>query len=158
MLPVAWADGNTSIVAGEMVTGNCFDLLGIRPPWAGCWRPQTDDDSAAPCVAVISSRLWERLFGRDPDVVGRILRVHAQSYVVVGVAPSGFAGMPAIPGPELWGPDGLGRGPRALRHLGPRRAAVAGRDAARAPRLPLDLRPREGAATVPQATATSTSS
>ena len=103
MLAVAWADENTSFVLGETVTGNYFDLLGIRPALGRLLAP-ADDDPAAPRVAVISSRLWDRLFGRDPDVVGRTLRVRARAYVVVGVAPPEFAGMPPIPGPDLWVP------------------------------------------------------
>ena len=136
---MAWADGNSSFVLGETVTGNYFDVLGIRPVLGRLLAP-ADDDPAAPRVAEISSRLWERLFGRDPEVMGRTLRVRARSYVVVGVAPPEFAGMPPLLGPDLMGADDLGRGPRALRHPDPRRAAAAGRDAAPAPRLPLDVR------------------
>ena len=103
MLAVAWVDGNTTFVLGETVTGNYFDLLGVRPVLGRLLAP-ADDDPAAPRVAVISSGLWERLFDRDPNVVGRILRVRARSYVVVGVAPPEFGGMPPIPGPNLWVP------------------------------------------------------
>ena len=53
---------------------------------------------------MISTGLWERAFGRDPGVLGRILRIRSQPYLVVGVVTPGFGGMPPIPGPDLWTP------------------------------------------------------
>ena len=53
---------------------------------------------------MISSGLWERAFGRDPDVVGRTLYVRTFPYVIVGMAPPEFYGMPPIPGRDLWIP------------------------------------------------------
>ena len=53
---------------------------------------------------MISSGLWERAFGGDPGVLGRSLRIRSQPYLVVGVAPPGFAGMVPILGADLWTP------------------------------------------------------
>ena len=55
-------------------------------------------------MAVISSGLWERAFGRDPAVVGRDLHIGSRAYMVIGVAPPDFYGMPPIPGGEVWIP------------------------------------------------------
>ena len=97
MAAVTRVDEATSLVTGETVTGNYFELLGLRPVRGRLLAPE-DDRPSAPRVAVISSGLWERAFGRDPDVVGRTLYVRTLPYVIVGVAPPEFYGMPPIPG------------------------------------------------------------
>ena len=103
MAAVTRVDEATSLVTGETVTGNYFELLGLRPV-RGRLLATEDDRPSAPRVAVISSGLWERAFGRDPDVVGQTLYVRTLAYVIVGVAPPEFYGMPPIPGPDLWIP------------------------------------------------------
>ena len=103
MLAVVRMDEDVDLVMGETVTGNYFRFLGVQPVLGRLLAPE-DDRPGAPRVAVISSGLWTRAFGRDPNAVGRILRIRSQPYVVVGVAPPGFFGMPPIPGPDLWTP------------------------------------------------------
>ncbi|MCY3842350.1 MAG: ABC transporter permease [Acidobacteria bacterium] len=103
MAAVTRVDEATSLVFGETVTGNYFELLGLRPVRGRLLAPE-DARPSAPRVAVISTGLWERAFGRDPEVVGRTLHVRALPYVIVGVAPPEFYGMPPIPGPDLWIP------------------------------------------------------
>ena len=94
---------DVDLVMGEAVTGNYFQFLGVQPVLG---RPLTPDDdrTAAARVAVISTGLWERAFGRDPAVVGRDLHIGSQPYVVIGVAPLDFYGMPPIPGGDVWIP------------------------------------------------------
>ena len=94
---------DVDLVMGETVTGNYFQFLGVRPVLGRLLAPG-DDRPAAARVAVISSGLWERAFGRDPAVVGRDLHIGSQAYVVIGVAPPDFYGMPPIPGGEVWIP------------------------------------------------------
>lgn len=92
--PEAWlSDGETRERAGvELVSGNYFTMLGVRPA-AGRLLSASDDrvENAAP-VAVISHRLWRNRFAERPDTVGRTLRVNSDVYVIVGVAEPGFQG------------------------------------------------------------------
>src|SRR6185503_20352716 len=57
-------------------------------------RPLTDDDDrlAATPAAVISWRYWQRRFGGDPSVVGKVVQVNRVPTVIVGVTREGFAG------------------------------------------------------------------
>ena len=103
MVALTRVDEAARLVMGEAVTGNYFPFLGVRPARGRLLAPD-DDRPGAPRVAVISSGLWGRAFGSDPDVVGRSLGIGTQSYLVVGVAPPEFLGMPPIPGPDLWVP------------------------------------------------------
>ncbi len=103
MVAAVRVNDDVDLVSGETVTGNYFRLLGLRAALGRLLVPE-DDRPGAARVAVISTRLWERAFGRDPAVVGRTLRIRSQPYLVVGVAPPGFAGMVPIFAADLWTP------------------------------------------------------
>src|SRR5919106_539315 len=67
---VSYADQNER-VRGELVSGNFFEMLGVRP-WAG--RLFTQDDDRTPGAhpfAVISYQFWERRFAKDPNIIGK---------------------------------------------------------------------------------------
>lgn len=88
----------------EMVTGNYFDVLGVHPARGRFFLPEEDETPGTHPVVVMSYGLWQRVFGGDPSVVGRTLRVNGHPYTVVGIGPAGFKGVNAIGGPELWIP------------------------------------------------------
>jgi len=68
-----------------------FPTLGVHPA-RGRFYGREDDTPGAPLTAVISDEYWERQFGRDPDVIGRVLTLNRGRYEVIGIAPSGFTG------------------------------------------------------------------
>jgi predicted permease len=86
-------EGRNDRVIGEMVSGNYFDVLGVRP-WAG--RLFTQDDDRTPGaypVAVLSYGFWERRFGKDQNIVGKTILVNEHPLTVIGVSPPGFYGI-----------------------------------------------------------------
>ena len=94
----------TRALAGEAVTGNYFQLLGVPAAHGRTLRPDDDRPGSTP-VVVISSGLWSDLYGEDPEVVGRSFRIGGRSYAIVGVAPEGFGGLtPPILTPAFWMP------------------------------------------------------
>ena len=97
-------DGASERVWGYVVTGNYFEVLGVR---AAAGRLLSTDDDRLPGahpVAVVSYESWQRRFGAAPDLVGKDLVVNGRAYTVVGVAPEGFFGTEVISAPELWFP------------------------------------------------------
>src|SRR6201997_3261563 len=68
------------------VTRNFFDVVGL-PPKFGRTFTEDEDKVGAPPVVIISDRLWQRAFNRDPDVLGRAITLHDQSFTVIGVMP-----------------------------------------------------------------------
>ncbi|MEZ4455645.1 MAG: ADOP family duplicated permease [Gemmatimonadales bacterium] len=103
----SWVDGDrVERVTVQFVTGNYFPTLGIRPGRGQLIGP---DDAPIPGrggnpVVVLSDRFWNRVFGRDPGVVGRTLRLGGGQFTVVGIAPSDFSGaFPAV-GIDLFAP------------------------------------------------------
>jgi predicted permease len=91
------------LALSEVVTGNYFHLLGLKPAIGRLLSPSDDRPGAARAV-IISEATWVRAFGSDPSVVGRAVRIHAQPYTIVGVAPAAFRGLFPIIQPELWIP------------------------------------------------------
>ncbi|MGH9349381.1 MAG: ADOP family duplicated permease [Vicinamibacterales bacterium] len=92
---------------GYLVSGNYFELLGVRPAVGRTITPREDEERGAHPVAVISYRFWQRRFGGDPGAIGRTLIVNGQTYTVVGVAPRGFFGTEVVAAPDLWFPLGM---------------------------------------------------
>ena len=87
------SEANLQSGAATYVTGNYFQVLGLRPTLgAGLQVDANDTDPAPPLVAVISDVLWERHFERSPDVIGRAMKVNGVTVTIVGVAPRRFAG------------------------------------------------------------------
>jgi putative ABC transport system permease protein len=91
------------LAMGETVTGNYFQLLGVKAI-AGRTLLPDDDRPGAPRAVVISYRLWNREYGASPSAVGQSLRIHNQPYTIVGVAPRSFTGMVPLLAPEVWTP------------------------------------------------------
>ena len=60
---------------GGLVTSNYFEVLGLRPRLGRTLQPQDDGTGAQP-VMVLTDGYWDRVFGSDPDVVGRTLRLY----------------------------------------------------------------------------------
>jgi len=89
----------------QLVTGNYFAVLGLRAVAGRFFVPDEDLTPDTRPVAVIGYGLWQRRFGGDPTVVGRIVRLNARPFTIVGVAPEGFKGITSLFGPELWVPS-----------------------------------------------------
>ena len=89
--PDEQADG-ASMLMGELVTGNYFDLLGIRPALGRTFVPEEDVTPDTHPVVVLSYGYWQRVFASDPGVIGRTIRINRQPYTVVGVAAAGYKG------------------------------------------------------------------
>lgn len=73
-------------ISGALVTASFFKVIGLKPQIGRVFTEQ-EDRVGGPRLAVISDRLWERIFNRDPSVVGRSLNFGNQPYTVIGVMP-----------------------------------------------------------------------
>ncbi|HEX8452191.1 MAG TPA: ABC transporter permease [Longimicrobium sp.] len=95
--------GSGAPTRGQLVSGNYFAVLGVRPAVGRALLP-SDDVAGAKPVAVVSHDLWMRELGGGRDVVGSELRLNGQAFTVVGVAPAVFRGTDVEIAPDVWLP------------------------------------------------------
>ncbi len=85
---VRW--NNKPDMAGcELVSGNYFEALGIRPAMGRLFVP-SDEAQNANLVAVLSFNYWKTHFSSDPSVINQTLFINTQPFTIIGVAPPGF--------------------------------------------------------------------
>src|ERR1700687_939850 len=106
--PIALAVGNEKSVErvwGEVVSGNFFEVLRIKP-LAGRFfsTAEVDGQQNAHPLVIISQAYWSSHFHSDPAAIGGTLRINHFPYTVIGVAPPNFRGsMPGL-SLSLWTP------------------------------------------------------
>jgi putative ABC transport system permease protein len=112
------AKSEPEIVHGVRVSATFLGILGVDPLIGRGFLPQEDSAGGAP-VAMISSELWKRRFGGDPQIVGKSATLEATPYTIVGVLPPHFR-FPS-PGIDVWmtAPSELPEIPQKSRVLSP---------------------------------------
>ena len=94
-------DGRPS--QGTIVTGNFFQVLGVGAALGRTLTPADDEPFAAQPVMVLSDRGWDKLFARDPAILGRTVTVNGITFEIVGVMPRRFRGLTVSPA-DYWAP------------------------------------------------------
>ncbi|MGH7475413.1 MAG: ABC transporter permease [Longimicrobiales bacterium] len=101
------AGGEAQIGLGLDVSGNYFDVLGLRPAIGRFFDASEARDRDAPRVVVISHALWQRSYGGVVEAVGATVRVNGEPLTIIGVAPGGFHGTMIGAHVDAWLPLGL---------------------------------------------------
>src|SRR5262245_22221527 len=84
-------DGRPEAVVGQLVSGNYFQLLGVKPQIGRLIEPE--DERMNPPAAVISDHRWRRRYGGDPAVIGETFSDGKRTFTIVGVMPAEFVGL-----------------------------------------------------------------
>ena len=77
---------------GGLVSGNFFEVMGLRATAGRLLTPQDDVTPGGHPVAVISHSYWQRRFKGDASIVGKPVTINNTPMTIVGVAPEGFIG------------------------------------------------------------------
>ena len=72
-----------------MVTYGVLDTLGVQP-LLGRWFSQADDTPGTPETVILTYGYWQRRFGGDRSIIGRVLNINAKPTTVIGVMPQDF--------------------------------------------------------------------
>jgi predicted permease len=97
-------NGQTERVNSELVSGNYFDVLGVRPSAGRLIRPEDDKSAGAGTVAVLSYGYWQSRFSGKPEIVGQTVRVNNYPMTVIGVTQPGFHGVDLGYSPQVMVP------------------------------------------------------
>jgi putative ABC transport system permease protein len=92
-----WTSGMANItgvarpeqVRTALVSGGLLETLAV-PALGGRWFSSTDQDPRGSKTVMLSYGYWQRRFGGDPSVIGRILQVDSQPRTVIGIMPRNF--------------------------------------------------------------------
>src|SRR4051812_49426218 len=79
--------GDPDRVNTGVVSHDFFDVLGIKPLLGRTFRAD-DDRPGADAVLVLSHSYWEKTFGSDPQIIGRVFEMNDRPHTVVGVLPA----------------------------------------------------------------------
>jgi putative ABC transport system permease protein len=96
--------GQTERTHGQLVSGNYFSALGLKPAIGRFIRPEEAERPGTEPVIVISYDYWQTRFHGAPEAVGQKVRVNERDLIVIGVAPRGFQGTMLPLKFELWVP------------------------------------------------------
>ncbi len=97
-------NGASQRVWGYLVSGNYFDVLGVKPALGRAFLPEEDATPDSHPVAVLGYGCWERRFGSDPSIIGKTVEFNSRPFTIVGVAPKGFIGTEVCYEPEMFIP------------------------------------------------------
>ncbi len=99
-------EGNTHELHNlNLVSSNFFTALGVKPELGRLFTPQDEADPASQLTVVLGNSLWERHYGRDPNIIGKqihIQRAHDDLYTVIGVLPRTFRAEETAGDRDLW--------------------------------------------------------
>lgn len=103
---MAWTPGTLTLdgekVKPHFVTSNLPAQLGATTQIGRILDSRDDERDASPAV-MLSQGFWERRFGADSAVVGRVIRLNGKPVTVVGVASAEFSGL-SLETPDMWVP------------------------------------------------------
>src|SRR5437879_2307468 len=90
-------------IEGTRVSSTLLQMLGAKPLAGRVFTPD-EDRPGKPRAVVLSHGLWKRMFGADPNVIGKSIALDRQSHTIVGVLPASFLlnreVMPTVAGNE----------------------------------------------------------
>ena len=97
-------NANNAHVWGYEVTGNYFEVLGVRALLGRALAPADDQKIGAHPVVVLSYNTWQNRFAADPAIVSKTVKINGLDYTILGVMPRGFFGTELVFAPEFWVP------------------------------------------------------
>ncbi|MFQ5737975.1 MAG: ABC transporter permease [Acidobacteriota bacterium] len=86
-------DGAGERVSGELVSGNFFEVLGVKPAFGRLFTEEDDRLEGAHPVLVLSHAFWQDQLGGRRDILGRKVRLNGHPFTIIGVVASDFHGV-----------------------------------------------------------------
>lgn len=124
-------ENQNDVIWGQLVSGNYFDVLRVKPILGRGFAVDEDKASGAAPVVIVSHSLWQRRFGSDANIVGKTIEMNRRAYNVIGVAPESFKGSKFGLSLDFWVPmmmaEELRRDPGLLSERGSHWMSVVGR-------------------------------
>lgn len=102
-VPLVFTHGSEAHrAAGELVSGNFFNVLGIQAARGRLFSDEDDRKEGGHPVAVISYAFWQRYFGEREDIVGEQVLLNGIPMTIIGVTPTQFTGAMTGRAPDVY--------------------------------------------------------
>jgi predicted permease len=109
---VSFLDGNTGStrVNAPQVSANLFAVLGVNPALGRSFEGKSDGSVLAEEAhdIIISDPVWRTFYGSDKNILGKVVKLNGESYVIIGVMPRGFTFPFGEANPHVWLPKMIG--------------------------------------------------
>ncbi len=115
--------GDCQRMWGVTVTGNYFELLGVKPLAGRLIRPEDDRLRGGHPVMVLTYTGWQTRFGGDPNIIGAKVQVNGREFTVLGITAKGFVGTELLMAPDIYFPMAMQKELQAGEDLQERRSA-----------------------------------
>ena len=96
--------GGNERLWGYEVSGNYFDVLGVKAILGRTFLPEEDKTRLSHPVVVLSYDGWQHRFAGDPAIVGKDILLNNHQFRVIGITPEAFKGTEQVYEAELWVP------------------------------------------------------
>ena len=104
IVPDEGSRGTGQLVNGILVSGNYFDVLGVKPTIGRLFTPDDNRTPGAHPYAILSYNFWKSRFGGDHRVLGRKITLNGAPFSIIGVTRQGFTGTQVGTSPSLFLP------------------------------------------------------
>ncbi|PYS20431.1 MAG: multidrug ABC transporter substrate-binding protein, partial [Acidobacteria bacterium] len=85
--------GRTELIRSELVTGDYFQVLGVKTAVGRAFTPEDNESAGAEPFAMLTYDFWKSRFGGDPNIVGGTIHLNGNPMTVIGVSAPGFRGL-----------------------------------------------------------------
>ena len=97
-------DTRAELAAGAFVSGNYFDVLGVKAAAGTLFNAEHDRKEGAAPYIVLSHSFWQRRFASDPRIIGSTVRVNGFPLTILGITRAGFTGVEVGVAPDFFTP------------------------------------------------------
>ena len=97
-------EGEQEITRVQLVSGEFFEMLGLRPAKGRFLAPSDNVTVGTDPVAVVSHAFWQQKLGGSSDVLGRNINLNGAQFTIIGVAPAVFNGLWLESPVDVWIP------------------------------------------------------
>jgi len=103
-VPEEGSHGDGQLVPSTMVSGNYFEVLGVKPAIGRLFTPEDNKTPGAHPYAVLSYDFWKTRFGGEPRALGRKITLNGAPFIIIGVCRRGFTGTQVGSSPAIFIP------------------------------------------------------
>ncbi len=87
------ARGDAQFVQGLWVSGDLFNVLGVRPHLGRLLASSDDQPGCGAPAVVLAYAFWQRQYGGDAAVIGKTMMLDGHPFEIIGIAPRRFVGL-----------------------------------------------------------------